>query len=175
MFHPRLIAVVTALVLLGATGPGRADYSLGQLQAIEGLISSRNCEGLWLFVKSNPGIVDGDDPLANELRVFVTATERGQLDCFASRSTKNAVVVPVPDVSEAVINTQTGALTVNEVATASGSVPSLAAPALAPGLVSSDNAATVPTIAPPTGPAITPPVTVSSPGQTPAVVADEIY
>ena len=96
MFHPRLIAVVTALALLGAAGPGRADYSLSQLQAIEGLISSRNCEGLWLFVKSNPELVDGEDPLAKELRVFVTATERGQLECFASRSSKSALSASVP-------------------------------------------------------------------------------
>jgi hypothetical protein len=93
MFHPRLIAVVTALVLLGGTGSSRADYDLSQLQAIEGLISSRNCEGLWLYVKSNPGIIAGADPLANELRTFVAATERGQLNCFASRTPSGA---PIP-------------------------------------------------------------------------------
>jgi hypothetical protein len=96
MFHPKLIAVVTALVLLGAAGPGRAEYTLAQLQAIEGLITSRNCEGLWLFVKTNPALVDGEDPLAKELRLFVTATERGQLECFASRSSKSALSASVP-------------------------------------------------------------------------------
>ena len=96
MFHPKLIAVVTALVLLGAAGPGRAEYSLDQLQAIEGLITSRNCEGLWLFVKTNPALADGEDPLAKELRLFVTATERGQLECFASRSSKSALSAGVP-------------------------------------------------------------------------------
>ena len=96
MFHPRLIAVVTALVLLGGTGSSRADYDLSQLQAIEGLISSRNCEGLWLYVKSNPEITAGGDPLANELRPFLAATERGQLDCFASRSPSSAQIPAVP-------------------------------------------------------------------------------
>lgn len=90
MFPPRLTAVVTALVLLGSTGSGRAEYSLTQLQAIESLISSRNCEGLWLFVKSNPTLMVGTDPLASELRTFVAATERGQLECFASRSAGSA-------------------------------------------------------------------------------------
>ena len=99
MFHPRLIAVVTALVLLGGSGSSRADYDLSQLQAIEGLISSRNCEGLWLYVKSNPGIIAGGDPLANELRTFVAATERGQLDCFASRTPSG---VPTPAAPAAV-------------------------------------------------------------------------
>jgi hypothetical protein len=96
MFHPRLIAVVTALVLLGGTGSSRADYDLSQLQAIEGLISSRNCAGLWLYVKSNPGITAGGDPLANELRTFLAATERGQLDCFASRTPSGAPISAVP-------------------------------------------------------------------------------
>lgn len=99
MFQPRLIAVVTVLVLTGASGPGRAEYTLPQLLAIESLISSRNCEGLWLYVKSNPGIMEGNDPLANELRVFVSATERGQLDCFASRASGDspqATEAPTP-------------------------------------------------------------------------------
>jgi hypothetical protein len=96
MFHPRLIAVVTALVLLGTTGSSRADYDLSQLQEIEGLISSRNCEGLWLYVKSNPTMMVGSDPLASELRTFVAATERGQLDCFASRSAGGLAPAAVP-------------------------------------------------------------------------------
>ena len=107
MFHPRLIAVVTALVLLGTAGSSRAEYDLSQLQEIEGLISSRNCEGLWLYVKSNPTIMVGSDPLASELRTFVAATERGQLDCFASRSSGSAApaatapaAVPTPPVTE---------------------------------------------------------------------------
>ena len=108
MFHPRLIAVVTALVLLGTTGSSRAEYDLSQLQAIEGLISSRNCEGLWLYVKSNPTMMVGTDPQASELRTFVAATERGQLDCFASRSSGSAApapttapaAVPAPPVTE---------------------------------------------------------------------------
>jgi hypothetical protein len=95
MFHPKLIAVVTALVLLGAAGPGRAEYTLAQLQAIEGLITSRNCEGLWLFVKTNPALVDGEDPLAKELRLFVTATERGQLECFAANTTTTAATTGI--------------------------------------------------------------------------------
>jgi hypothetical protein len=102
MFHPRLIAVVTALVLLGTAGSSRAEYDLSQLQEIEGLISSRNCEGLWLYVKSNPTIMVGSDPLASELRTFVAATERGQLDCFASRSSGSAApaAAPTPPVTE---------------------------------------------------------------------------
>lgn len=103
MFHPRLIAVVTALVLLTTAVPVRAGYTLDQLQDIESLISSRNCEGLWLFVKSNPEIMQGNDPLANELRVFVAATERGQLDCFASRTSNDTPeslqpTVPAPQI-----------------------------------------------------------------------------
>ena len=105
MFHPRLIAVVTALVLLGTTASSRAEYDLSQLQAIEGLISSRNCEGLWLYVKSNPTIMVGTDPLASELRTFVAATERGQLDCFASRSSGSTAPAPAPTTAPAAVPT----------------------------------------------------------------------
>ena len=131
MFHPRLIGIVTALVLLGS-GPGRAEYNLSQLQAIEGLISSRNCEGLWLFVKSNPEIVDGDDPLANELRVFVTATERGQLDCFASRSTKSAQLATAPTVSNPASGAPGTTGPASGTATAPVSVPKPVVPVIPP-------------------------------------------
>ncbi len=114
MFHPRLIAVVTALVLLGGTGSSRADYDLSQLQAIEGLISSRNCEGLWLYVKSNPEIIAGADPLANELRTFVAATERGQLDCFASRTASGAPIPAVPAVAPGAVPAAAPTPPVNE-------------------------------------------------------------
>jgi hypothetical protein len=128
MFHPKLIAVITAMALLGAAGPGRAEYTLAQLQAIEGLIASRNCEGLWLFVKTNPGLVDGEDPLATELRVFVTATERGQLECFASRSSKSALSTSVP-------NSETAPSTVpnsGAAVTAPSTVPNSSAAVTAP-------------------------------------------
>ena len=49
-------------------------------------------------------LIAEDEPLlaqtlANELRVFVSATERGQLDCFASRASGDsppAAEVPTP-------------------------------------------------------------------------------
>ena len=100
MFHPQLIAVLTALGLLAEASPARADYTLEQLQNIEGLISTKNCAGLWTFVQANPGLTSGDDPLANELRVFVASTERGQLNCFAARAPKAPVGEdPLPQVA----------------------------------------------------------------------------
>jgi hypothetical protein len=89
MFHPRLVAVVTALTLMGGATALHAEYSLSQLEEIDRLITARNCAGLWSYVQANPDILSGNDPLANELRVFVSATERGQLNCFASRSNVN--------------------------------------------------------------------------------------
>ena len=98
MFHPRLIAVITALGLLASTTAGRAEYSLPQLQEIERLISAKNCAGLWTYVRANPGIMAGTDPLANELRVFIASTERGQLNCFASRPAlvNREIFAPLP-------------------------------------------------------------------------------
>lgn len=96
MFNHRLIAVVTALTLMGGTS-AHADYTLEQLLRIEGYITAKNCAGLWNYVRSNPEVTRGTDPLANELRVFVAATERGQLDCFSARSSSAPEFRPTLD------------------------------------------------------------------------------
>jgi hypothetical protein len=90
LFSPRLVAVVTAVSLMAGATPGRADYTLEQLQEIERLIAGKNCAGLWSFVRSNPSITAGDDPLAVELRNFIADTERGKLTCFESRANENS-------------------------------------------------------------------------------------
>lgn len=94
MPEPRLMAVITALLMLAGTSPARADYEVEQLRQIERLILAKDCGALWQYLVANPSIMAGDDALARELRVFVAATERGQLNCFAARPP--AVVAPTP-------------------------------------------------------------------------------
>lgn len=96
MPEPRLMAVITALLMLAGTSPARAAYDVGQLRQIEGLILARDCGALWQYLVTNPAIMAGEDALARELRVFVSATERGQLDCFAARSPVPALALPAP-------------------------------------------------------------------------------
>jgi hypothetical protein len=85
MPSPRLLAVVTAMLMIAGAAGGQQGASLGDLERIESFIQSKDCGGLWSFVTTQPGLLEGNDPLARELRVFVASTERGLLDCFASR------------------------------------------------------------------------------------------
>jgi hypothetical protein len=79
------MAVVTAMIMIAGAARGQQAVSLNDLQRIESFIQAKDCGGLWSFVTSQPGLLQGNDPLARELRVFVASTERGLLDCFASR------------------------------------------------------------------------------------------
>lgn len=99
MPEPRLMAVITALLMLAGTSPARAEYDVEQLRQIEALILRKDCGALWQYLVANPSIMSGQDALSRELRVFVAATERGQLDCFAARAPSPAIVQPAPVVA----------------------------------------------------------------------------
>ncbi|MFZ5752467.1 MAG: hypothetical protein ACOY5U_15560 [Pseudomonadota bacterium] len=85
MAEPRLIAVVTALLMLVAASPLRAAYDLNQLREIDRLMSSADWAGLAAYLRSNPGLTLGDDPLARELQAFQARYARSVLDIFAAR------------------------------------------------------------------------------------------
>lgn len=90
MPDPRLVAVITALLMLAGTAPVRAAYDLAQLQQIEDMILRKDSAALWEYLVANPSIMAGDDALALELRLFVAATERGALNFFAVGTTASA-------------------------------------------------------------------------------------
>lgn len=92
MPDPKLTAIITALIFVAGAAPSRAEYNLEQLRQIERYILAKDCGALWQYLVENPGIMEGPDALAQELRVFVQATQRGQLQCFAARSAE----APVP-------------------------------------------------------------------------------
>ncbi|MEL7345890.1 MAG: hypothetical protein AAFN59_13720 [Pseudomonadota bacterium] len=71
MRRSRLLAVLTAILMLGAAPSAQAAYTLAQLQVIETLLLDGNLTALRQFLENNPGILDGDDPLAIELREFL--------------------------------------------------------------------------------------------------------
>lgn len=81
---PKLLAVITALMLMAGTSASRADYNLAQLREIERLVMQKDTSALGRYLAANPQITRGDDPLARELRSFVGCVQSGQLDCFAS-------------------------------------------------------------------------------------------
>lgn len=82
MPNPRLIAVITALVFIAGAQGGHAAYTIGQLQEIEKLILSKDCGALWFYLQDNPELMEGVDPLADELRKFAFGIEGGSIDCI---------------------------------------------------------------------------------------------
>ena len=60
MPEPRLMAVITALLMLAGTSPVRAGYDLDQLRQIEALILAKDCGALWEYLVSNPSIMTGE-------------------------------------------------------------------------------------------------------------------
>ncbi|MEZ5887036.1 MAG: hypothetical protein R3D56_09170 [Paracoccaceae bacterium] len=94
MPDPRLLAIVTALVLMGGTLPGKAEFSLDQLKTIEQLVLSHDSLALGSYLAANPRLTQGDDPLARELRTFQNCLSSGRLDCFASQRTVTATAQP---------------------------------------------------------------------------------
>jgi hypothetical protein len=83
MLHPRLMAVITALIVL-APPVAKAQYSIDQLREIEGLILSRDCGALRNYLWANPQVMDGTDPLAVELRGFARDVDAGVIACVGA-------------------------------------------------------------------------------------------
>ncbi len=83
MPNPRLMAVVTVLLMVTGPQAGQARYSLAQLQVIEQFILARDCAGLEAFLRQNIEILEGDDPLAVELRNFLAGVSSGLIQCLS--------------------------------------------------------------------------------------------
>jgi hypothetical protein len=81
----KLIAILTALSLLGGASRALAAYDLDQLKEIERLVLAKDTQGLGRYLAANPEITIGGDPLAQELRTFLGCARSGALDCFSVR------------------------------------------------------------------------------------------
>jgi hypothetical protein len=77
------MAVVTAFMLIAGAQGGQAGYTLTQLQDIERLILARDCGALWTYLSANGDLLEGDDPLAVELRKFALGIENGLIACLS--------------------------------------------------------------------------------------------
>lgn len=94
MPNPKLIALVTALLLLGGNSRALADYSLEQLRAIELLILSKNSAGLGDYLVAHPQMTAGSDALAVELRAFLRCSRSGTVNCFDAVIADKGTAVP---------------------------------------------------------------------------------
>jgi RNase H-fold protein (predicted Holliday junction resolvase) len=73
----RLGVAVGALILGLQMGlpTAAAGATVDDLEAISAMIESRDIEGLIVFLKRNPGLSEGDGPLAVRLREFMAAAD----------------------------------------------------------------------------------------------------
>lgn len=78
----RLIAIVTALLMLGGASKLHAAYTLDQLKEIERLVMLRDTSALGSYLSANIEVTEGDDALSVELRKFLQCTRAGDLNCF---------------------------------------------------------------------------------------------
>ncbi|MEE9426976.1 MAG: hypothetical protein V3V25_02395 [Paracoccaceae bacterium] len=83
MPNPRLLGIVTVLLIVGNVSGVHAAYTLSQLRAVESLISSQDCGALLGYLSNNSELLDGDDPLAEELRKFSQGVQGGLIDCVS--------------------------------------------------------------------------------------------
>lgn len=81
----RLLAVVTALILVSGASANAQDYSLDELLAVERLILSKDVEALKSYLESNPALLLGDDAFARELRTLKQQLDDELLAEFAIR------------------------------------------------------------------------------------------
>ena len=86
MPNNRLLTILTALIYFGGLSGVQAAYSIEQLRDIEQLVTAKNCGGLRGYLLDNPGIIEGADPLAEELRKFAFGVDTGLIQCLAAKS-----------------------------------------------------------------------------------------
>ncbi len=97
MPNAKLTAVITALMLIAGSTGANAAYSLQQLQVIEQLILAKDCGALLRYLQSNPGIMSGSDPLAQELRSFSEGVTGGIIECLSAQPDAGVLnLVPDP-------------------------------------------------------------------------------
>ncbi len=79
----RLLAIITVLTCFSGAAGAQSAFSLNELRELEQLIVSRDCWALRVHLAVNPRFLEGPDPLAIELRNFVSDVDRGLIDCLS--------------------------------------------------------------------------------------------
>ncbi len=84
MPNKRLLAVLTALMLASGAPSVNASYSFSDLLEIESLVLAGDWRGLQAHLLRTPALLEGNHPLAAELRDFVASVEGSTLGFLAS-------------------------------------------------------------------------------------------
>jgi len=83
MPNPKLLGIVTALLIVSRVAGANANDTLSQLQAVQGLIESRDCGALMSYLAENPELLEGGDALAISLRQFTQDVDGGLIPCLS--------------------------------------------------------------------------------------------
>jgi hypothetical protein len=84
MPNKRLLAVLTALILASGAPSVNASYTFSDLVEIERLLLEGDWRGLRAHLLRTPALLEGDHPLAAELRDFVASVDGGALGFLAT-------------------------------------------------------------------------------------------
>jgi hypothetical protein len=76
---PKLLAVITALMLVAGAPGVQAAYTKTQLEQIEQLVLTQDWVQLRDYVLASPGLLEGDDGLVVELRKFLQSMQSGAI------------------------------------------------------------------------------------------------
>lgn len=79
MANQRILAIVTALVMLGTTASSQQNASISELREIEFLVSNQRWAQLHSMIVNKPTLLQGSDPLSVELREFVRQVSLGRV------------------------------------------------------------------------------------------------
>lgn len=90
MANRRILAIVTALVMLGSSASAQQTASIAELRQIEFLVSNEKWAELYNLVLANPRLTQGDDPLSLELRNFLRQVSLGRIADLAPTSRRNS-------------------------------------------------------------------------------------
>ena len=94
MANRRILAIVTALVLMGTSASSQQAASIAELRQIELLVSNQRWVELYNLVLRTPRLVQGTDPLANELRNFMRQVSLGRVADLAPTSRPPSLELP---------------------------------------------------------------------------------
>jgi hypothetical protein len=95
MANQRIVAIVTALLLMSTTASAVQAASIEELRKIDAMVSTQDWAGLYSMVLANPRLISGNDPLSSELRTFMRQNSLGRIAGLAP-ATQSASNSPTP-------------------------------------------------------------------------------
>jgi hypothetical protein len=79
MPNPKLLGIVTALLMAVGTPGAYAAYTSAQIKQIEQFVVAKQWGELRAYVKANPRLLKGNNALANALKPFMNSSNNAVL------------------------------------------------------------------------------------------------